>query len=201
MGFFKNFGKPEGFLGKIMLNGMNHDKPPFYRWGFSHYEWRNDTVVLDIGCGGGMNVKKMLGFAPGIKACGIDISDQAVMKSMIMNRSLIGRRCLIRKGDASSIPFKDGVFDVVTAFETIYFWNDVPAALGEILRVLKPGGTFLVCCKKCDPDATRRKRRSGKTIYTSADLAGLFEEAGFEKTTVDISHKSWCCITGLRPEG
>ena len=198
MSFTENFSKPEGFVGKIMLNGMNHDHPSFYSWGFSHYEWRDGTIALDIGCGGGMNIKKMLRFSDSIKVCGIDISDQAVMKSMIMNRSLIGKRCLIRKGSADKIPFKDSVFDVATAFETIYFWEDVTASFAEILRVLKPGGALMVCCRKSDPDTTWRKPRTGKTIYTAADLGRLFEEAGFHDIEIETTGDLWCCVTGKK---
>ena len=40
--------------------------------------------------------------------------------------------------------FQDDFFDLVTAFETYYFWTNFPDALKEIKRVLKPGGTLLL---------------------------------------------------------
>jgi len=42
----------------------------------------------------------------------------------------------------SALPFPDRTFDVVTAVETRYYWPDLQANVQEILRVLKPGGTF-----------------------------------------------------------
>ena len=36
-------------------------------------------------------------------------------------------------------------FDAVTAFETVYFWPDLPLCFREVYRVLKPSGTFLIC--------------------------------------------------------
>lgn len=41
--------------------------------------------------------------------------------------------------------FTDASFDAVTAFETIYFWPDLPKCFREVYRVLKPGGTFCGC--------------------------------------------------------
>lgn len=42
------------------------------------------------------------------------------------------------------MPFDDGVFDLVTAVETHYYWPNLPADLREIRRVLKPGGRVLL---------------------------------------------------------
>lgn len=97
MGWTKNFGKPEGVLGKMILNSMNSGHTPISKWGLSHYEWKPDTVALDIGCGGGMNVKRMLKLCPQGKAAGIDISDESVRKSKQVNCEFIGKRCDIKK--------------------------------------------------------------------------------------------------------
>jgi ubiquinone/menaquinone biosynthesis C-methylase UbiE len=45
----------------------------------------------------------------------------------------------------SQIPWEDGAFDLVTAFETVYFWPDFEGGLKEVRRVLKPGGTLFIC--------------------------------------------------------
>ena len=42
------------------------------------------------------------------------------------------------------MPFPDGVFDLVTAVETHYFWPDMAADMREVFRVLKPGGGFIL---------------------------------------------------------
>lgn len=42
------------------------------KWGLSHYDWKSNTLALDIGFGGGMNVKRMLELCPQGKAAGID---------------------------------------------------------------------------------------------------------------------------------
>jgi hypothetical protein len=53
-----------------------------------------------------------------------------------------GGRVQILQGSVATLPFPDCTFDLVTAVETPYYWPDLPANVREILRVLKPGGTF-----------------------------------------------------------
>ena len=44
--------------------------------------------------------------------------------------------------ERSSIPYEDAKFDLVTAYETVYFWPDLKKAFSEVFRVMKPGGIF-----------------------------------------------------------
>lgn len=81
MSFFQNTCKPEGIGGKIMVNMMNAGHSSMAEWGFTHIEIRNDYRCLDIGCGGGANVKKLLVKTPYGKVIGIDYSEVSVIKS------------------------------------------------------------------------------------------------------------------------
>jgi hypothetical protein len=52
---------------------------------------------------------------------GSNYSEQSVAVSRKKNRANLGERCHIRQGTVSRLPYGDSVFDVVTAFETVYF--------------------------------------------------------------------------------
>ena len=70
----QNTQKPQGFLGKMMLFGMNRGHARLAEWGMSHLEWQTNWVVLDIGCGGGANIAEILrrcpdGIVYGLDAC------------------------------------------------------------------------------------------------------------------------------------
>lgn len=59
--FFNNTRKPEGFLGKMMVNGMNGGgHAALAEWGLSFVIISKNDSVLDCGCGGGANVKRLL---------------------------------------------------------------------------------------------------------------------------------------------
>ena len=65
MSFFENTRKPVGFGGKIMVAMMNLGHSPVARWGLRFLKLAPDARVLDCGCGGGANIKRLLKNARG----------------------------------------------------------------------------------------------------------------------------------------
>ncbi len=147
----QNTRKPEGFLGRMMLRGMNAGHASLAEWGFSFLTVPQGARVLDVGCGGGANIATMLKKVPDAVVDGLDYSAQSVAYSRRKNAAHLGTRCTIHQGDVASLPYPDGDLDLVTAFETIYFWPDLDAALTEIRRVLRPDGRLFICCEAVAP--------------------------------------------------
>jgi SAM-dependent methyltransferase/alkylhydroperoxidase family enzyme len=87
--------------------------------------------LLDVACGAGLAVE--LAAARGATCAGIDASPRliGVARDRLPDAD-------IRVGDMHAMPWEDASFDVVTSFRGI--WGTTPAALTEVLRVLKPGG-------------------------------------------------------------
>lgn len=201
MGLSKNFGKPEGLLGRCLLHGMNAGHGAISKWGLSHFDWKENSDALDIGCGGGMNLRRMLELSPRGRISGIDISVASVKKSQQLNAEHLNGRCEILLAGVEQIPYDDHTFDVITAFEAIYFWQDLPSCLREICRVLRPGGMFMVVCERSDPDCLWGRLIQGIHVYIPEELEALFSQAGFENIQVDRAvHKSWVCVSGRNPE-
>ena len=78
MSFFGNTRKPEGFGGEIMVAMMNLGHSPVARWGLRFLELTLDAKVLDCGCGGGANIKRLLKKCPRGIVKGIDYSPVSV---------------------------------------------------------------------------------------------------------------------------
>ena len=74
MSFFENTRKPVGLGGKIMVAMMNLGHSPVARWGLRFLELTLDAKVLDCGCGGGANIKRLLKKCPEGIVKGIDYS-------------------------------------------------------------------------------------------------------------------------------
>ena len=143
MGFFDNMRKPQGKLGNFQLKSMNKEHTPVSLWGLKHLDIKEDDIILDIGCGGGMNINRMSKKAK--KVYGVDYSIESVKLSREVNEDYIREgKVEILEGNVASLPFEDDTFDIVTAFETVYFWPDIEKSFGEVKRVLKPGGVFLI---------------------------------------------------------
>ena len=85
MGLFKNYvsqtRKPEGFLGKMMLSGMNSGHARMADWGFSHLPAITPTDAVDLGCGGGRNAGELLKKYPKAHVTAVDYSELSVGKA------------------------------------------------------------------------------------------------------------------------
>lgn len=180
--FFENFRKPkDNFGGRFMLKSMNKGHEKLAKWGSSYINIDKKYTVLDLGCGGGRNIEYFLTKAD--KVYGLDHSKTSVkMASEINKKAIKTGRCQIFVGDVKSLPFEDESIDIVTAFETIYFWNDIEECFKEIYRVLKEGGQFLIC-----NEVSSKERRDVKKIlkiinfevYKAEDLTKILRGLGF----------------------
>ena len=186
MGFFSNMRKPEGKLGNIQLKSMNKEHTPVSLWGLKHLNISPDDVILDIGCGGGMNINRMAQGAK--KVYGVDYSIESVNLSKEVNEDLIKEgRVEVHEGNVMDLPFEDNSFDIVTAFETVYFWPDIVKSFGEVKRVLKPGGMFLIGCEANGTNNLAMKffdKVVDMTFYEDNDLVGFLKSNGFKEITV-----------------
>ncbi|WP_392438865.1 class I SAM-dependent methyltransferase [Cloacibacillus evryensis] len=195
---FKNCGKPQGVLGKLMLHGMNAGHGTLSEWGLSQIRIPAGANVLDIGCGGGANLLRLAKLAARGTVCGIDISECSLECSRKKVREYIAEgRCQVKYGSAEEIPFPDGFFAVVTAFETVYFWKDMAAALREVRRVLREDGLFMVVNDQSDAQNNCWTGIvEGMTVRGGDELRALFEEAGFIGTEVISEDDGRLCVIG-----
>lgn len=196
--FIQNTRKPIGVLGKMMLKSMNTGHAKLAAWGFSHLSLRQGAHILDVGCGGGANIAKILKEVPGSIADGLDYSAESVACSKKTNAAYLGKRCTIHQGDVIALPYPDQTLDYVTAFETIYFWPDIDAAFKEIRRVLKPNGELLICCEADDPNETTwTDRIEGMTIHRGEDLKERLLRAGYQRAKLHHNEKGWMSLTAV----
>ena len=204
MSFFENTRKPQGLGGKVMVSMMNLGHGALADWGLRFLDLSGDARVLDCGCGGGANIKKLLKRCPQGIVKGIDYSPVSVEKARRVNeKALAEGRCVVWQGSVAKMIFAAEWFDAVTAFETVYFWPDLPRCFQEVRRVLKPGGTFLIC-NECGGDSPKddkwTEKIDGMTIYQDTQLKDLLEQAGFENVRSHKNEKGWLCMTASRGE-
>jgi ubiquinone/menaquinone biosynthesis C-methylase UbiE len=135
---------PSGVLGRKVATNMNKGHWDLTTWGLKHVSIKTDSLILDVGCGGGKTISRLARRAAHGKVYGIDQSADMVDFSRQVNKKLIAtNRVEIFLGSVEKTGFKDDFFDLVTAIETYYFWPNLVAAFQEIKRILKKGGYLL----------------------------------------------------------
>lgn len=146
-------------------------------------------LVLDIGgnTAGEATILQQRGFrmlVGDINESALDISRQRVEKFGLKPPGYVAL-------DAHHLPFEDGVFGAVTVLEALHHLVDYDRVLGEIFRVLKPGGRLV----SIEPNAGNPIRRASEvrdrlrgTIeksFHAEELKGLCEKAGFTEVRVE----------------
>ena len=199
--FFSNARKPEGFLGKLMVNGMNGGgHAAMANWALAMVTIDRDDHILDIGCGGGANIARLLQRTLQGTVTGIDFSPMSVRKSTKVNAKAIREgRCKVLEGNVANLPFADGSFDMVTAFETIYFWPDIEHCFNEVKKVLKPGGQFVIVNESDgsgEMDAKWESMIEGMHTYKPEEIRHHLTNVGFRDLNITVNEgKRWLCAT------
>jgi len=202
MGLFKDYvrqtRKPEGFLGKMMVNGMNGGHAKMADWGMSHLKTIAPEQIVEIGCGGGRNAGELLKKYPSAHVTAIDYSDISVSKASAYNADAIKKgRCEVMQGDVSALTLPEEKYDLATAFETIYFWPGLKECFAQVAKVLKPGGTFMIVNESDGTDKTSLKFEKiieGMKCHTIEEIEDALKTAGFSKVKSD-HHKGRPWIT------
>lgn len=202
--YYSRSRDPRGFWGfhiVRLMNGKRHAALP--DWVFSELQIKEDAHVLDIGCGGGANVARLLARCPEGHVTGLDISSICLEEAKDLNfPAIVDKNCIIVGGNVSQLPLAKDRFDLVTAFETVYFWASLEKGAEEVLRVLKPGGTFVIANELDGLASEYRELESsvGMLVYTIEEITDALTKVGF--TNIKARHdeeRHFICVTATKP--
>lgn len=195
--YIANMKNPENTRrGRWQLRAMNNRYSMLGVWGLSHVNFARKRLVLDVGCGGGKNLERILKQSKQINAVGVDISPASVQVTKKKNsRAVKDGRLQVVHGQAESLPFASNLFDLVTAFETVYFW-DVEKGLAEVYRTLKKGGQLLIVNESQSSKGIEEyEDEVGFTVYTKDELCKIVKKAGFKNIRSDVGENGgWFAI-------
>jgi SAM-dependent methyltransferase len=157
--------------------------------------------VLDLGCGAGRHAFEAYRRGADVLAFDRDADELAGVAEMFAAMREAGEAPVsaaadVKQGDALSLPFADGEFDRVVAAEVLEHIPDDDAAIAELTRVLRPGGTIAVTVPRWLPekvcwtlsDAYHQVEGGHVRIYTGDGLTAKLEGAGLEVKGRDHVH-------------
>ncbi len=144
-------------------------------------------TVLELGCGTGTTALRLADAVGHLTAT--DISSQMIAIAQTKARDQRVNNVTFRHAALMDSASPDGPLDVVMAFNLLHLLDDLPAALGNIADMVKPGGLF-ISKSGCIGEKTFYLRpiiavmqMLGKAPYVASlsidDLEGMISEAGF----------------------
>jgi len=140
--------------------------------------------VLEVGCGQGVAVELIMRRFADAHIVAIDLDARMIKRA---RRRLSGHHASVevRVADVCALPFGDGSFDVIVDFAAVQHVPDWQRALGEIGRLLAPGGQFLF-----EDHDVNRHNWLARTLFahpaerfTALEFAGALAEVG-----IDVDH-------------
>ncbi|MFH1135580.1 MAG: class I SAM-dependent methyltransferase [Pseudomonadota bacterium] len=99
--------------------------------------------ILELGCGRGAGVRLLQKYFQPRRLAGLDL-DHDQIKTAVSYLGRPGRQASLCVGAAETLPFADHAFDAVFSFGVLHHLPDWRSGLGEVARVLKPGGYYFL---------------------------------------------------------
>lgn len=155
---------------------------------------RASSTVLDLGCGAGHASFAAAAVAGTVTAYDLSQEMLDVVAGAARERGLTN--VVTRQGAAETLPFEDGSFCAVVSRMSAHHWRNVPAALREMRRVLKPGGKVVLIDIAGAEDPLRDtwlqsvellRDPSHVRDYTGPAWRAMFEAAGFAADEIGVS--------------
>lgn len=174
----RQFHRPTGPGGNVAgwVMGRRSSNVQRNRWAVNLLDVQPTDRVIELGCGPGVALAALASRAARGLVVGVDHSAVMLRQARRRNAAAIGAgRVRLIQAPVEHLQQADGPFDAALAVNTVGFWSEPTVRLGELGRVLRPGGRIaLVSQPRCP----------GATATTSAaagdELAAMLSGAGFE---------------------
>ena len=191
----------EDEYGYEMLDRMNKHHQKLHKWALEHISIDKASTILDIGFGGGQNIHNLLKLRPNATIYGIDYSSASLKKCMSLNEEYVkSGKVKLQIGSAESLPYSNNMFDLVIAFETIYYWPNIEKCFKNINNILKKNGVFLICNEDSFIEGNEQIAKDlNMKFYNENSLESLLCNCGFIKVSAYTNpNGKWVCAVGKK---
>jgi SAM-dependent methyltransferase len=162
-------------------------------------------TVLDLACGPGIYTRPFARRVPSGRVFGIDLSVPMLRYAARRVREEGLENVVLAHATALDVPLPAEACDVVHCGAALHLFPDVPRALAEVARVLKPGGRFTVATTRredgvlADLAAALRRRMVGMDSFTPDGLADRLGASGLGDVQVHHAGRAWLVMSARKP--
>jgi ubiquinone/menaquinone biosynthesis C-methylase UbiE len=150
--------------------------------------------ILDLGCGTGTLIQRLLHLAPEIEIVGIDPSAEMLNVA----RQKLPKSVELQVGSADSIPFPNESFDLIISTNAFHYFRNPSQAIQEAKRVLKPNGHLVITdwcddyltCRICDVFLRLFNRAHFRT-YGVSECQTMLQDEGLTKISIEKYKIDW----------
>lgn len=179
---------PSGCGGRLLGHAITVVNRAPNRAAIAALDLRAGDTVLELGFGPGAAVRVLAADPRPRRIVGVDASEAMVNQARRHNRAAVAAgRVDLRQATFDDLPLPGASVDKVLAVNVVYFWDDAPAILGEVRRVLRPGGRLAIYAT--DLRAMRRWKFAGPDshrLFDRAGLAALLRDGGFAPNGIAV---------------
>lgn len=177
---------PTGFGGRVVAQLMNRWNTQINDRAVALLCVQPHDAVLEIGFGGGATLARLLSTAPTARVTGYERSSTMAQAARAKFATECGAgRLNIDEGDIEALPYPDRSFDRIVAVNVLYFWSDLPAALEEMRRVLRPDGTLVLAYRPATSMRRFAVTRRDFRLVEDQDLIDAAHAAGLEAVALE----------------
>ena len=181
--YYRLARNPKGFWGKRVIKAMNSEQhAAMPQWALAQIQVNEDARVLDVGCGGGANIGRLLELCPKGTVTGLDISPLAIKIASKYNAAAIAaERCSFVGGNVVQLPIPRETFHLVTA----------------------SGGTCVIANEMdgtSEKDRELEKAAGRMLIFTIDEIKDAMAEVGFTDITSNHDEeRHFIIVVGRKP--
>jgi arsenite methyltransferase len=193
----RQFARPSGPVGRLLVGPwLDRIARRMNRLALDRLDVRPHDRVLEIGFGGGALLAALLD--AGARVSGVEISEAMLERA----RRRFGEKARLFRASAEALPLPDASADRAVSVNSLYFWPDPAGAMAELARVVRPGGTLVLCFEPADELRKWSGHRFGFRPFEVEEVRRLMEAAGFggiaEAWGEGRKPDRFCCLSGTR---
>jgi arsenite methyltransferase len=203
-GFFaRQLARPSGWFGSLFMSRwLERANAGMNALAVEELALTAEDKLLEVGFGSGFLLAKVLEEGSCAFVAGVDLSVEMVSLARRRFRIHIeAGRAHIQHGNIEHLPFADGHFTKLCSVNTLYFWRNPSASLVECRRVLRPGGTLVLCFNAKVDLAAYLGDTQGFTLYELSEVQALLTGAGFKEIVVaerrDSEQGLFYCVASI----